>query len=138
MISKLLFFSWLSGITIASLVDYSTVTGLGLSKGFGTGFWMHAGAYFLAGCLFVVAFGGSGHRIFLPALIALFLLGIIFEVVQLRLPRRTFNPIDIAANGIGLIAFYGCYSLNRIKSKATIPKSSRNGAETLEDGRKIR
>lgn len=42
----------------------------------------------------------------LIALIALFLLGVLFEVVQIPIPKRTFNPNDIVANGLGLAGFY--------------------------------
>lgn len=106
MYSKILFFMWLLAITVASLIDYSSISGLGLSKGFGTGFWLHVIGYFIAGLLFILAFGKKGQTYLLIALTALFLLGVLFEIVQLRIPKRTFNPVDIAANGLGLIVFY--------------------------------
>ena len=43
--------------------------------------------------------------------IALFLLGIVFEIVQIYVPHRTFNPKDIAANGLGLAGVYVCNML---------------------------
>ena len=109
MFPKLIFFLWLFAITFISLVDYSSVSWLGLSKGFGTGFWLHVGGYFIAGLLFILAFGKKGQTYLLIALAALFLLGVLFEMVQLRIPKRTFNPKDIAANGLGLVVFYVCY-----------------------------
>jgi len=115
--SKFIFFSWLFAITFISLVDYSSISGLGLSKGFGTGFWLHLVGYFIAGLLFILAFGKKGQAYLLIALTVLFLLGVLFEIAQLRIPRRTFSPVDIAANGLGLIAFYVCYSLSRINRK---------------------
>ena len=72
MFSKLLFFFWLSAITFILLVDYSSISGLGLSKGFGTGFWLHAVGYFIAGLLFILAFGEKGQAYFLIALAALY------------------------------------------------------------------
>jgi len=117
MFSKILFFSWLFAITFTSLVDYSSTSGLGLSKGFGTGFWLHAVGYFIAGLLFILAFGKKSQTYVLIALTALFLLGILFEIAQLHIPKRSFNSIDIAANGLGLISFYVCYNLTRIRSK---------------------
>ena len=130
MLYKILFFFWLFAITFISLVDYSSISGLGLSKGFGTGFWLHAIGYFMAGLLFILAFGKKGQAYLLIALTALFLLGVLFEIAQLYIPKRSFNPVDIAANGLGLIVFYVCYNLSRIRSKAILHKSPRKGAET--------
>ena len=131
MLSKILFFGWLFAITFSSLVDYSSVNGLGLSKGFGSGFWLHAAGYFIAALLFILAFGKKGQVYILIALTALFLLGVLFEIAQLHIPKRSFNPVDIAANGLGLVAFYVCYNLSWIRSKAILNKSSRKDAETL-------
>ena len=120
MFSKILFFSWLFAITFISLVDYSSISGLGLSKGFGTGFWLHAIGYFIAGLLFILAFGKKGQAYLLIALTALFLLGVLFEIAQLHIPKRSFNPVDIAGNGLGLVAFYVCYNLTRIRRRRRI------------------
>ena len=109
MFSKIVFFVWLFAIIFFSLVDYSSVSGPGLSQGFGTGFWLHLIVYFMAGLLFILAFGKKAQTYLLIALIFLFLLGVLFEIAQLRIPKRTFNPVDIAANGLGLIVFYVCY-----------------------------
>jgi hypothetical protein len=114
MLSKTLFFFWLFAITFISLVDYSSMSGLGLAKGFGTGFWLHAAGYFIAGLLFILAFGKKGQAYLLIALTALFLLGLLFEAAQLHIPKRSFNPLDIAANGLGLVVFYVCYYLAQI------------------------
>jgi len=37
---------------------------MGLLKGLGTGFWLHAIGYFIAGLLFILAFGKKVKRIF--------------------------------------------------------------------------
>jgi len=111
--AKIFFFCWLFAITFISLVDYSSISELGLSKGFGTGFWLHAIGYFIAGLLFILAFGKKGQAYLLIALTALFLLGVLFEIAQLRIPKTTFNPVDIAANGLGLIFFYIFYNFKR-------------------------
>ena len=116
-ITKRIFFFWILAITFISLVDYSSFSGLGLSKGFGTGFWLHLIGYFIAGLLFILAFGKKSQTYLFIALASLFLLGVLFEIAQLRIPKRTFNPVDIAANGLGLVVFYGCYSLTRINRK---------------------
>lgn len=117
MFSKIIFFFWLFAITFISLVDYSSISGLDLSKGFGTGFWLHLVGYFIAGFFFILAFGKKGQAYLLIALTTLFLLGVLFEMVQLRIPKRSFNPVDIAANGLGLVVFYVCYNLARINRK---------------------
>jgi hypothetical protein len=114
MLLKSIFITWLLAITLSSLVDYSSVSsGLGLLKSFGTGFWLHIVGYFMAGLLFVLAFGKKGHGRLLIALVFLFVLGVLFEIAQLHLPKRTFNPLDIAANGLGLAGFYVFYSITR-------------------------
>ena len=109
MYSKIIFFAWLFGITFASLVDYSSMSLPNLSKGFGTGFWLHIIGYFIAGALYFLAFGNKRQKVVLIAFTALFLLGVFFEVVQTYVPHRTFNPKDIAANGLGLAASYICF-----------------------------
>ena len=112
---------WLLAITVASLIDYSSINGLGLSKGFGTGFWLHVIGYFIAGLLFILAFWKKRQRVILIALIALFLLGVLFEIVQIYVPHRSFNPKDIAANGLGLIVGYFCYNFRRyLKHRSSI------------------
>jgi glycopeptide antibiotics resistance protein len=119
--AKIFFFCWLFAITFISLVDYSSISGLDLLKGFGTGFWLHAIGYFIAGLLFILAFGKKDQTHLLSALAALFLLGVLFEFAQLHIPSRSFNPVDIAANGLGLVAFYVCYNLSRI-SRNKLPQ----------------
>jgi len=111
MFRKFIFFAWLLGITVASLVDYSSISLVNLSNGFGTGFWLHIIGYFIAGSLYFLAFGNKHRRVILTALIALFLLGVLFEIAQLYVPHRTFNPKDIAANGLGLAGVYVCHQL---------------------------
>jgi len=109
--SKIMFFMWLLAITVVSLVDYSSISGLNLPKGMGTGFWLHLIGYFIAGLLFILAFGKKRQKVILITLIALFCLGVLFEIVQIYVPHRSFNPKDIAANGLGLAGFYVCYMI---------------------------
>ncbi len=108
---KLLFFFWLFAITVISLVDYSSMGSITLTKNMGSGFWLHVAGYFVAGVLFFLAFGRTRQKRMLMALTALFLLGVLFEVLQIPIPKRTFNPTDIAANGLGLVAFYAFYQI---------------------------
>jgi hypothetical protein len=113
MFPKIIFFSWLLAITFMSLVDYSFINVVDVAKGFGSGFWLHVIVYFIGSLLFIIAFGKNDQTILLIALISLFFLGVLFELLQLRIPKRTFNPVDIWANGLGLFVFYVCYNLIR-------------------------
>jgi len=117
--SKIIFFIWLIGITVFSVVDYSSVSCLKLAKVVGTGFWLHLMGYFIAGALYFLSFGNKRQRIVLITFIGLFLLGVVFEIVQIYVPHRTFNPKDIAANGLGLAGVFVCnklISLRQIKA----------------------
>jgi len=109
--SKIIFFIWLFAITFISLVDYSSISGLNMSKGFGTGFWLHLIGYFIAGALYVFAFGKNGQKFVLITFFGLFTLGVLFEIVQIYVPHRRFSPKDIVANGLGLAGVYVCYQL---------------------------
>ena len=109
--SKLIFFIWLLGITVSSLVDYSSMSGFGVPKNLGTGFWLHLMGYFIAGALYFLSFGNKRQRIVIITFISLFMLGILFEIVQIYVPHRTFNPKDIVANGLGLAGVYVCNKL---------------------------
>ena len=108
---KLIFFIWIIAITFLSLVDYSSMSLVNLSNGFGSGFWLHLIGYFIAGALYFLAFGNKRQKVVLVTLFVLFLLGVLFEIVQIYVPHRTFNPKDIAANGLGLAGVYMCHQL---------------------------
>lgn len=82
-----------------------------ITKGFGTGFWLHLIGYFIAGALYYLAFGNKRQKVILITFFALFLLGVLFEIVQIYVPHRRFSPKDIAANGLGLAGFYVCHKL---------------------------
>ena len=114
-----------------SLVDYSSVKTAGKALNFGSGFYLHAVGYFIAAFLFYLVLSEKQNGKMILILLILFGCGILFEIAQGYLPKRTYNPMDIAANGLGLAAFYGFYYLTRIRSKAILNKSSRKGAETL-------
>jgi hypothetical protein len=102
---------WLSLITFTSLVDYSSVKVAGEPLNIGSGFYQHVIGYFIAAFLFylVMSEKQNGKMIFI--LLILFACGVIFEIIQGYLPKRTYNPMDIVANGLGLVVFYVCYNL---------------------------
>ena len=106
MFSKIIFFLWLFAITFFSLVDYSSITRLGLSKGFGTGFYLHIILYFIAAVLSFLALNKKQNKKMILILFMLFFCGVIFEILQRYIPNRSFNLWDIVGNGLGLVAFY--------------------------------
>ncbi len=65
--------------------------------------------YFIAGALYFLAFEKKGQKVIIITFIALFLMGVLFEIVQIHVPNRSFNPKDIAANGLGLAGIYLCH-----------------------------
>jgi surface polysaccharide O-acyltransferase-like enzyme len=104
--SKILFFSWLLAIAFFSLVDYSSISRIGLSKGLGTGFYLHILFYFIAAVLSFFAMNKQQNKKMILILLMLFVAGVIFEIVQAYIPNRTYNPWDIVGNGLGLVFFY--------------------------------
>jgi VanZ family protein len=106
-------------ITFTSLVDYSSIKVSGESLDIGSGFYLHVIGYFIAAFLFYLVLSEKQHGKMIVILLILFGCGIVFEIVQGYLPKRTYNPMDFLANGLGLAAFYGLHWF----------KSSRKGAE---------
>jgi heme/copper-type cytochrome/quinol oxidase subunit 3 len=86
MYSKIIFFTWLFAITFLSLVDYSSAGWFEPPKGLGTDFWLHVTGYFIAGGLYCFAFENKRRRNVLIMFMSLFLLGLVFEIVQLYVP----------------------------------------------------
>lgn len=120
MFTKIIFFIWLFAITFTSLVDYSSINWLNLPKnmdtGTSSGYVFHFIGYFIAAALCFLAFKKKRQRVILITLTALFLLGVLFEIVQIHIPHRSFNPKDIAANGLGLAGFHICFIIyNKIE-----------------------
>jgi len=94
-------------------VDYSSIKISGESLDIGSGFYLHVIGYFIAAFLFYLVLSEKQHRKMILILLILFGCGIIFELAQGYLPKRTYNPVDIAANGLGLGVFYVCYYFRR-------------------------
>ncbi len=72
---------------------------------------LHFGAYLLI-CIYYLAGLKLGYRLFkskplLKFVLAVLLLAIVTEVVQLWVPARAFNPFDLVANVAGLAAGVG-------------------------------
>jgi VanZ family protein len=81
----------------------------GESLDIGSGFYLHIIGYFIAAFLFYLVMSEKQNGKMILILLILFGCGVIFEIMQGYLPKRTYNPMDIVANGLGLAAFYGFY-----------------------------
>ena len=66
---------------------------------------LHFAAYFVATVLFYWAYKKDTVFSILFSCFSLFMFSVALEVIQLYLPYRTFNPVDIAANGFGIFFF---------------------------------
>ena len=106
MFSKILFFFWFFAIVFFSLVDYSSISRIGLSKSLGSGFYLHIIFYFIGAVLSFLAMNKKQNKKMILILLVLFGCGVIFEILQAYIPYRTFNPWDIVGNGLGLVGFY--------------------------------
>jgi VanZ family protein len=107
---------WLSLITFTSVVDYSSVKVSGEPLNIGSGFYQHVIGYFMAAFLFYLVMPENQHVKMIFILLILFGCGIIFEIIQGYLPKRTYNPMDIVANGLGLVVFYFYYRFRKYLS----------------------
>jgi VanZ family protein len=61
---------------------------------------LHAGSYLVLMVWFVGLYRQRWH---LPIALMLFLLGVGVEFLQSRLPTRHFDPMDMVANGAGIV-----------------------------------
>ncbi|MEE8436978.1 MAG: VanZ family protein [Candidatus Neomarinimicrobiota bacterium] len=101
---SLLFIIWIVAIIALSGVPYPKNGGVSfkLTK---YGMIMHFAAYFVAMALFYWAYKKNNVLSILYSCLSIFMFSVALEIVQLYLPYRTFNPVDIAANGFGIFFF---------------------------------
>ena len=85
-----------------------------------SGMIMHFTAYFVATVLFYWASKKDSVFSILISCFLIFLFSVVLEVVQLYLPYRTFNPVDIAANGFGIFFFVIIWMVCCNKQKAKV------------------
>ena len=106
-----IFIVWIVAITILSIIPHAN-DGEGLSfKLTESGMFLHFGAYFVGTALLCWAFKkDSVFSILIPSFTIL-LYSVVLEFVQLYLSYRTFNPMDIAANGLGIFFFVICWAV---------------------------
>jgi len=129
-----IFIVWIVAITALSVMPYSKkgmVVSLKLTE---SGMVLHFIAYFAGSALLYWVFrkgpqiapvrssGPTGQAqitvikkdtlfsILIPSF-TIFMFSVALEIVQLYLPYRTFNPIDIAANASGILFFIICWAV---------------------------
>ncbi len=98
---RVLFFTWLGMIAAFSLMPGGAAVGNMPVVISASGYWEHLAAYGVLGALGWLGFSGKYGRT--GMLTGAFLLSAVFEVLQLGILGRSFNPLDISANGLGLI-----------------------------------
>lgn len=102
-------------VLVASVIDppsgsLDAAGPLGL-VGFDT--WIHVLAYSILGAGVAVALGSRRRRAALVAVLVATAFGVGIEFVQTTLPARSFDPLDMVANGLGAIVGVACWRLGR-------------------------
>ena len=108
---------WVLVLIAASLVPDSLLVGDFLGNQSGSRLVEHAVAYFIGAVLCFYSFKFEGIIYVILTGAGIFLFGAIFEVVQLWLPYRSFNPVDMVANGVGVGVFIIVWSVVLFFSK---------------------
>jgi hypothetical protein len=106
------FIIWMLAITVLSVLPYSDV-GIVSYKLTSSGMVVHFVAYFVAAGLMYWAYRRDSLSFILFCGLIIFIFSVILESVQLCLPARTFNPVDIAANGLGIGFFVLVWAVNQ-------------------------
>ena len=109
-IKSTVFVIWIVAITALSVMPYSK-NGAASLKLTGSGMVVHFVAYFVGTALFCWVFKKDTLFSILIPSFTIFLYSVVLEIVQLYLPYRTFNPIDIAANASGIFFFVICWAV---------------------------
>ncbi len=103
--SRIAFIIWMLVITVLSVLPYSGGDGVASYTLTGSGMVVHFVAYFVAAGLLYWAYKRDSISFILFSGFLIFVFSVILESVQLWVPFRTFNPVDIAANGLGIGLF---------------------------------
>jgi len=70
-----------------------------------SGMVLHFVAYFIAAALLYLAYRKNTLFSILISCFSIFMFSVALEFIQIYLPYRTFNPMDIVANGVGIVVF---------------------------------
>ena len=103
-----LFIIWLMAIAVSSVIPHANDDGILSLKLTGSGMVLHFVGYFVASSLFYWANRKDTLFSILFSCFSIFIFSVVLEIVQFYLPYRTFNPIDIVANGFGICFFIIC------------------------------
>jgi len=114
-IKSLIFVTWLAAITVLSVVPYSK-NGIASLKLTESGIVLHFVGYFVASSLCYWAYRKDTLFSVLFSCFSIFLFSVVLEIVQLYLPYRTFNPKDVAANGLGISLFVVFWLIYSVRS----------------------
>ena len=109
-VKTIIFVIWLVAITALSVIPYSK-NGTASLKLTGSGMVLHFVGYFVASSLFYWAYRKDTIFSILFSCFSIFMFSVVLEIFQYYLPYRTFNPIDIAANGLGIFFFVICWGV---------------------------
>ena len=105
---SILFIIWVVAITTLSVMPNSR-NGAVSFKLTESGLVVHFIAYFVGSALIYWAIRKDTLFSILFSCFSIFMFGVVLEIVQFYLPYRTFNPVDIAANGLGIGFFIICW-----------------------------
>jgi len=97
------FFIWLFAVLVLSVLPSDALNLHGTEKFDPRGYWQHALAYGIG--MFLMNFSNLFDEKWKSVGFVIFL-GILFEMIQIWLPCRSFNVVDILANFSGIILFF--------------------------------
>ena len=111
-IKNLVFVTWIAAIVALSIIPYSK-NGVAFFKLTESGMVLHFVGYFVASSLCYWAFRKDTLFFILFSCFSIFLFSVVLEIVQLYLPYRVFNPMDIAANALGIFFFVAIWMVRK-------------------------
>jgi hypothetical protein len=109
---RIAFIIWMIAITVLSVLPYSD-DGIVSYKLTGSGMVVHFVGYFVAAGLLYWAYRRDSISFILFCGLIIFVFSVALEVVQYYLPFRTFNLVDIAANGLGIGLFVFLWAVDQ-------------------------
>lgn len=118
---RIAFIIWMIAITVLSVLPHGD-DGILSYKLTGSGMVVHFVGYFIATGLLYWAYRRDSIPFILFYCLIIFVFSVVMEFVQLWLPFRTFNPVDIAANGLGVGLFVFVWAVDQrfVKVKRTV------------------
>jgi len=109
---NVVFITWIIAVAVFSFISFPEGNGTSDKWVFSSSrAELHAAAYFIGAFLFYYVLNIRKHKFLFLVGILVFLFGLLLEIVQIWLPSRSFNPMDIAGNGMGVVAFILIWSV---------------------------